>query len=175
MILFLCPHSRTERKEEIKEKKLAQFASMPVRWWREENSRIFKSNQNEKRLYQTKTTSDDEIGASRPLPTFSSSRDPPITPTPIPMAHSSGGRGGSQEMAEMDGHGGAETKASDDVEMEEGKDGGTVAGSATFVVRELGKSFSQPFLGGKETFLITKVMPCVCCVTRTRTVARVSQ
>ncbi len=65
-------------------------------------------------------------------------------------------------MAEMDGHGRTETKASDDVEMEEGKDGGTVVGSATFVVRELGKSFSQPFLGAKETFLITKVMPCVC-------------
>jgi hypothetical protein len=59
------------------------------------------------------------------------------------MALSSGGRGGRKEVvAEMDGNGGAGTvvssKASDDVEMEEGKDGGTVAGSATFVLRELG-------------------------------------
>ena len=100
--------------------------------------------------------SDDEVGASRSMPTSSSARAQPITLTPLPMALSSGGRGGRKEVvAEMDGNGGAGTvvssKASDDVEMEEGKDGGTVAGSATFVLRELGKFFSQPFRGGDES------------------------
>ena len=65
-------------------------------------------------------------------------------------------------MAEMDGNGGAGTavssKASDDEAMEERKDGGTVAGSATFVVRGLGKSFSQPFLGGNETAIMVEHM-----------------
>ena len=102
-------------------------------------------------------TSDDEVGASRSMPTSSSPRAPPTTPTPIPMARSSGGRVGKQkEKAEMEGNGAAggtavSFKPSDDMEMEEGKDGGTFAGSATFVAEGLGKSFSQPFLGGHES------------------------